>query len=118
MLANLREGEEPPSLQQQQQQQQQQQPAPPPPSRPGVPRLNEQEAGRPDDEAMTFLPSNGKSFILGRADEVVSNELGLGELAGLTVANEADSLAYDVSGRGGALRNSRTDATSCIKKII
>uniref|UniRef100_A0A3Q1EDU4 Uncharacterized protein n=1 Tax=Acanthochromis polyacanthus TaxID=80966 RepID=A0A3Q1EDU4_9TELE len=30
-------------------------------------------------------------------DEAVSNELGLGELAGLTVANEADSLAYDVS---------------------
>lgn len=48
-------------------------------------------------EAMTFLPSSGKSFILGRVDEVVSNELGLGELAGLTVANEADSLAYDVS---------------------
>uniref|UniRef100_A0A8C2ZBX2 Striatin n=1 Tax=Cyclopterus lumpus TaxID=8103 RepID=A0A8C2ZBX2_CYCLU len=43
-------------------------------------------------EAMTFLPSNGKSFILGRVDEAVSNELGLGELAGLTVANEADSL--------------------------
>lgn len=48
-------------------------------------------------EAMTFLPSSGKSFILGRVDEAVSNELGLGELAGLTVANEADSLAYDVS---------------------
>lgn len=48
-------------------------------------------------EAMTFLPSPGKSFILGRVDEAVSNELGLGELAGLTVANEADSLAYDVS---------------------
>lgn len=46
---------------------------------------------------MTFLPSTGKSFILGRVDEAVSNELGLGELAGLTVANEADSLAYDVS---------------------
>jgi len=46
---------------------------------------------------MTFLPSSGKSFILGRVDEAVSNELGLGELAGLTVANEAESLAYDVS---------------------
>lgn len=46
---------------------------------------------------MTFLPSTGKSFILGRVDEAVSNELGLGELAGLTVANEAESLAYDVS---------------------
>ncbi|XP_056264956.1 striatin-like isoform X2 [Pseudoliparis swirei] len=94
MLANLREGEEPPSLQ----------PATTPPSRPSVPRLNEQEAGRPDDEAMTFLPSNGKSFIMGRADEVVSNELGLGELAGLTVANEADSLAYDITNTSDALR--------------
>lgn len=46
---------------------------------------------------MTFLPSSGKSFILGRVDEAVSNELGLGELAGLTVANEAESLGYDVS---------------------
>lgn len=31
------------------------------------------------------------------ADEALESELGLGELAGLTVANEADSLAYDVS---------------------
>lgn len=48
-------------------------------------------------EGMAFLPSVGKSFILGRVDEAVSNELGLGELAGLTVANEADNLAYEVS---------------------
>lgn len=31
------------------------------------------------------------------ADEALESELGLGELAGLTVANEADSLTYDVS---------------------
>uniref|UniRef100_A0A4W6DJF4 Striatin n=1 Tax=Lates calcarifer TaxID=8187 RepID=A0A4W6DJF4_LATCA len=55
-------------------------------------------------EAMTFLPSSGKSFILGRVDEAVSNELGLGELAGLTVANEADSLAYDITNNKDALR--------------
>uniref|UniRef100_A0A8C2ZBN5 Striatin n=1 Tax=Cyclopterus lumpus TaxID=8103 RepID=A0A8C2ZBN5_CYCLU len=55
-------------------------------------------------KAMTFLPSNGKSFILGRVDEAVSNELGLGELAGLTVANEADSLAYDITNNTDALR--------------
>uniref|UniRef100_A0A7N6F5P3 Striatin n=1 Tax=Anabas testudineus TaxID=64144 RepID=A0A7N6F5P3_ANATE len=55
-------------------------------------------------EAMTFLPSTGKSFILGRVDEAVSNELGLGELAGLTVANEADSLAYDITNNKDALR--------------
>lgn len=47
-------------------------------------------------EALTFPPSTGKSFIMG-ADEALENELGLGELAGLTVANEAESLAYDVS---------------------
>lgn len=35
------------------------------------------------------------------ADEALENELGLGELAGLTVANEADSLTYDVSGYYG-----------------
>uniref|UniRef100_A0A4W6DII1 Striatin n=1 Tax=Lates calcarifer TaxID=8187 RepID=A0A4W6DII1_LATCA len=94
MLANLRDAEELPSMQ----------PPVTPPSRPSVPRLNEHEVGRPDDEAMTFLPSSGKSFILGRVDEAVSNELGLGELAGLTVANEADSLAYDITNNKDALR--------------
>lgn len=48
-------------------------------------------------EAITFPPSPGKSFIMGGEVTVDSGELGLGELAGLTVANEADSLAYDVS---------------------
>uniref|UniRef100_A0A3Q4AB67 Striatin n=1 Tax=Mola mola TaxID=94237 RepID=A0A3Q4AB67_MOLML len=42
-------------------------------------------------EAMTFPPTSGKSFIMG-TDEAMESELGLGELAGLTVANEADSL--------------------------
>uniref|UniRef100_A0A665SXA3 Striatin n=1 Tax=Echeneis naucrates TaxID=173247 RepID=A0A665SXA3_ECHNA len=55
-------------------------------------------------EALTFLPSSGKSFILGRVDEAISNELGLGELAGLTVANEADSLSYDIANNQDALR--------------
>uniref|UniRef100_A0A7N8Y9P6 Striatin n=1 Tax=Mastacembelus armatus TaxID=205130 RepID=A0A7N8Y9P6_9TELE len=94
MLANLRDAEELPPMQ----------PPVAPPSRPSVPRLNEHEVGRPDEEAMTFLPSAGKSFILGRVDEAVSNELGLGELAGLTVANEADSLAYDITNNKDALR--------------
>lgn len=51
-------------------------------------------------EPMAFLPSGGKSFILGRVDEAVSNELELGELgelAQLTITNEAESLGYDVS---------------------
>lgn len=47
---------------------------------------------------MTFLPSTGKCFILGRVDEAVSNEFGLGELARITVANEVDNLTFEVSG--------------------
>ncbi|KAM3865460.1 striatin [Diretmus argenteus] len=94
MLANLRDAEELPSMQ----------PPMMPPSRPSIPRLNEHEVGRPEEETMTFLPSSGKSFILGRVDEAVSSELGLGELAGLTVANEADSLSYDISNNKDVLR--------------
>uniref|UniRef100_A0AAQ5X080 Striatin n=1 Tax=Amphiprion ocellaris TaxID=80972 RepID=A0AAQ5X080_AMPOC len=55
-------------------------------------------------KAATFLPLAGKSFILGRVDEAVSNELGLGELARLTVTNEADNLAYDITNNKDALR--------------
>ncbi|XP_057875673.1 striatin isoform X5 [Melospiza georgiana] len=54
-------------------------------------------------EALTFPPSSGKSFIMG-TDEALENELGLGELAGLTVANEADSLTYDIANNKDALR--------------
>uniref|UniRef100_A0A3B3X1S0 Striatin N-terminal domain-containing protein n=1 Tax=Poecilia mexicana TaxID=48701 RepID=A0A3B3X1S0_9TELE len=60
-----------------------------------------------DWEPMVFLPSGGKSFILGRVDEAVSNELALGELgelAQLTVANEAESLGYDMASNSEALR--------------
>uniref|UniRef100_A0A8C6KF07 Striatin, calmodulin binding protein n=1 Tax=Nothobranchius furzeri TaxID=105023 RepID=A0A8C6KF07_NOTFU len=106
MLANLRDNEDLPSLQ----------PAVSPPSRSVGPRLNEQEVGRPEDEPMTFLPSSGKSFILGRVDEAVSIELGLGELAGLTVANEAESLAYDVS-RSNWTRIRRFYWTKCSDQI-
>uniref|UniRef100_A0A4W5MZZ5 Striatin n=1 Tax=Hucho hucho TaxID=62062 RepID=A0A4W5MZZ5_9TELE len=94
MLANLRDAEDLPSMQ----------PPVTPPSRPSVPRLNEHEVGHPEEvEAMTFPPTSGKSFIMG-PDEVAESELGLGELAGLTVANEADSLAYDVTNSQDALR--------------
>nr|XP_055145473.1 striatin-like isoform X1 [Symphalangus syndactylus] len=87
MLANLRDVDEIPSLQ----------PSVGSPSRPNSSRLPEHEINRADEvEALTFLPSSGKSFIMG-ADEALESELGLGELAGLTVANEADSLTYDVS---------------------
>uniref|UniRef100_A0A8D0CUG8 Striatin n=1 Tax=Sander lucioperca TaxID=283035 RepID=A0A8D0CUG8_SANLU len=54
-------------------------------------------------EAMTFPPSSGKPFIMG-TDEAMESELGLGELAGLTVANEADSLAYDIGNNKDAMR--------------
>uniref|UniRef100_A0AAZ3RNH3 Striatin N-terminal domain-containing protein n=1 Tax=Oncorhynchus tshawytscha TaxID=74940 RepID=A0AAZ3RNH3_ONCTS len=94
MLANLRDAEDLPSMQ----------PPVTPPSRPSVPRLNEHEVGHPEEvEAMTFPPTSGKSFIMG-PDEAAESELGLGELAGLTVANEADSLAYDVTSSQDALR--------------
>ncbi|CAF92879.1 unnamed protein product [Tetraodon nigroviridis] len=101
MLANLRDTEDIPPLQ------------PPlnPPSRCPASKVNDSDLGRPDDEAMSFLPSAGKSFILGRVDEAVSNELGLGDLAGLTVANEADAQAYEVSSAGGALCWRRPDCS-------
>uniref|UniRef100_A0A9J7XK47 Striatin n=1 Tax=Cyprinus carpio carpio TaxID=630221 RepID=A0A9J7XK47_CYPCA len=54
-------------------------------------------------EALTFPPSSGKSFIMG-TDEALESELGLGELAGLTVANEAESLSYDITNNKDALR--------------
>ncbi|XP_067115223.1 striatin isoform X1 [Osmerus mordax] len=95
MLANLRDAEDLPSMQ----------PSLTPPSRPSVPRLNEHEVGRPEEvEAMTFPPTSGKSFIMGRVDEAAESELGLGELAGLTTANEADSLAYDIGNNQDTLR--------------
>uniref|UniRef100_A0AAY5EEP8 Striatin n=1 Tax=Electrophorus electricus TaxID=8005 RepID=A0AAY5EEP8_ELEEL len=76
MLANLRDAEDLPSMQ------------------PSV---------APPLEALTFPPSSGKSFIMG-ADEALETELGLGELAGLTVANEAESLAYDITNNKDVLR--------------
>nr|XP_060609960.1 striatin isoform X3 [Anolis sagrei ordinatus] len=94
MLANLRDVDDLPALQ----------PSVVPPTRPSTSRLIEQEMNRTDEvEALTFPPSSGKSFIMG-TDEALENELGLGELAGLTVANEADSLTYDIANNKDALR--------------
>ncbi|KAM6461786.1 striatin isoform 2-T2 [Liasis olivaceus] len=94
MLANLRDVDDLPALQ----------PSVVPPTRPSTSRLIEQEINRTDEvEALTFPPSSGKSFIMG-ADEGLESELGLGELAGLTVANEADSLTYDIANNKDALR--------------
>ncbi|XP_068581116.1 striatin-like isoform X2 [Cebidichthys violaceus] len=95
MLANLRDAEDLSHMQ----------PQPSAPqSRPNAVRFNEHEGNRPDEvEALTFPPTSGKSFIMG-ADEAMESELGLGELAGLTVANEADSLAYDIGNNKDAMR--------------
>ncbi|CAB1338702.1 unnamed protein product, partial [Coregonus sp. 'balchen'] len=70
-----------------------------------APRINEQHQDNRTDEveALTFPPSAGKSFIMG-PDENMEAEMGLGELAGLSIANEADSLAYDISNNQDALR--------------
>ncbi|XP_041725538.2 striatin isoform X2 [Coregonus clupeaformis] len=70
-----------------------------------APRLNEQHQDNRTDEveALTFPPSSGKSFIMG-PDENMEAEMGLGELAGLSIANEADSLTYDISNNQDALR--------------
>ncbi|XP_024065663.1 striatin isoform X3 [Terrapene carolina triunguis] len=94
MLANLRDVDDLPSLQ----------PSVTSPSRPSSSRLIEHEINRTDEvEALTFPPTSGKSFIMG-TDEALESELGLGELAGLTVANEADSLTYDIANNKDALR--------------
>uniref|UniRef100_A0A671N3U1 Striatin-like n=1 Tax=Sinocyclocheilus anshuiensis TaxID=1608454 RepID=A0A671N3U1_9TELE len=94
MLANLRDAEDLSSIQ----------PPVAPPVRPSLPRLNEPPLGRTDEvEALTFPPSSGKSFIMG-TDETLESELGLGELAGLTVANEAENLSYDITNNKDALR--------------
>ncbi|XP_048863466.1 striatin-like isoform X2 [Brienomyrus brachyistius] len=94
MLANLRDAEDLPPMQ----------PSVPPPARTPTARLGEHEPSHGDEvEVMTFPPTAGKSFIM-TTDEAMETELGLGELAGLTVANEADALAYDISNNQDALR--------------
>ncbi|XP_036439043.1 striatin-like isoform X2 [Colossoma macropomum] len=95
MLANLRDTEEPASLQ----------PSITPPPRPNANRFNEHDSSHADEvEAITFPPSSGKAFIIGTDEAMETGELGLGELAGLTVANEADNLAYDITNNKDALR--------------
>ncbi|XP_017556404.1 striatin-like isoform X1 [Pygocentrus nattereri] len=95
MLANLRDTEEPSSLQ----------PSIAPPPRPNANRFNEHDSSNTDEvEAITFPPSSGKAFIIGTDEAMETGELGLGELAGLTVANEADNLTYDITNNKDALR--------------
>ncbi|XP_077574893.1 striatin-like isoform X2 [Stigmatopora nigra] len=91
MLANLHDAEELPTAQS---------PATPLTRPTPTTRLNEHEV----DEGAAFHPSSGKSFILGHVDDAVVSDLGLGELAGLTVANEADGITYPVNSSQDALR--------------
>ncbi|KAK6329560.1 hypothetical protein J4Q44_G00015380 [Coregonus suidteri] len=95
MLANLRDQED----------MSPREPSSSPQARSNAPRLNEHHQDNRTDEveALTFPPSSGKSFIMG-PDENMAADLGLGELAGLTVSNEADSLGYDISNNQDALR--------------
>ncbi|XP_043992297.1 striatin-like isoform X4 [Gambusia affinis] len=94
MLANLRDTEDLSHMQ----------PQPTPQSRPNVPRFSEHEGNRTEEvEALTFPPTPGKSFMMG-TEEGMENVLGLGELAGLTVANEADSMVYDIGNNKDAMR--------------
>ncbi|XP_014837559.1 PREDICTED: striatin isoform X3 [Poecilia mexicana] len=94
MLANLRDTEDLSHMQ----------PQPTPQSRPSVPRFSEHEGNRTEEvEALTFPPTPGKSFIMG-TEEGMENVLGLGELAGLTVANEADGMVYDIGNNKDAMR--------------
>uniref|UniRef100_A0A8C6P602 Striatin n=1 Tax=Nothobranchius furzeri TaxID=105023 RepID=A0A8C6P602_NOTFU len=94
MLANLRDVEDLSHMQ----------PPSAPQSRPNVARFNEHEGNRTEEvEALTFPPTSGKSFIIG-TDEAMESVLGLGDLAGLTVANEAESLAYDIGNNKDAMR--------------
>ncbi|KAM9411210.1 striatin-like isoform 3-T4 [Salvelinus alpinus] len=74
-------------------------------SRSNAPRLNEHHQDNHADEVevLPVPPSSGTAFILG-PDVNMEAALGLGELAGLTVSNEADSLAYDMSNNKDALR--------------
>uniref|UniRef100_A0AAV2LK14 Striatin n=1 Tax=Knipowitschia caucasica TaxID=637954 RepID=A0AAV2LK14_KNICA len=78
MLSNLREAED----------------LSPGPPRSGVGRFSEDQ-GRPEHESV-FAASQGKSFLLGPVDEAVSLDLGLGELAGITVSNECEASEYEV----------------------
>uniref|UniRef100_A0A4W4FMN9 Striatin N-terminal domain-containing protein n=1 Tax=Electrophorus electricus TaxID=8005 RepID=A0A4W4FMN9_ELEEL len=83
MLSNLRDTDEAVLLQ----------PPATPPVRPNTSRFSEHDGSRTDEvEAVTFPPPSDKAFIMVPEDVMETGELGLGELAGLTVANEADSL--------------------------
>ncbi|XP_053553910.1 striatin-3 isoform X1 [Bombina bombina] len=66
-------------------------------------RITDHEGGRAEEaEPITFTPGSGKSFIMGPEDGLES-VLGLGELADLTVTNDAD-YSYDLPSNKDAFR--------------
>ncbi|XP_055496635.1 striatin-3 isoform X1 [Leucoraja erinacea] len=72
-------------------------------SRPIPSRLADHDSSRAEEaEPLTFPSGTGKSFIMG-PDDVLESVLGLGDLADLTVANDAD-FSYDLPANKDAFR--------------
>ncbi|XP_006240137.1 striatin-3 isoform X1 [Rattus norvegicus] len=72
-------------------------------SRSASTRMTDHEGSRAEEaEPITFPSGGGKSFIMG-SDDVLLSVLGLGDLADLTVTNDAD-YSYDLPANKDALR--------------
>uniref|UniRef100_A0A4W3HA02 Striatin, calmodulin binding protein 3 n=1 Tax=Callorhinchus milii TaxID=7868 RepID=A0A4W3HA02_CALMI len=72
-------------------------------SRPTSSRMADHDSSRAEEaEPLTFPSGTGKSFIMG-SDDVLESVLGLGDLADLTVANDAD-FSYDLPSNKDAFR--------------
>ncbi|XP_043553985.1 striatin-3 isoform X2 [Chiloscyllium plagiosum] len=72
-------------------------------SRPTSSRLADHDSSRTEEaEPLAFPSGTGKSFIMG-PDDVLESVLGLGDLADLTVANDAD-FSYDLPANKDAYR--------------
>ncbi|XP_063295794.1 striatin-3 isoform X2 [Pelobates fuscus] len=66
-------------------------------------RITDHEGGRAEEaEPIPFPPGGGKSFIMG-SEDVLESVLGLGDLADLTVTNDAD-YSYDLPSNKDAFR--------------
>ncbi|XP_043404634.1 striatin-3 isoform X8 [Chelonia mydas] len=65
-------------------------------------RMTDEGSGAEEAEPITFSSGGGKSFIMG-SDDVLLSVLGLGDLADLTVTNDAD-YSYDLPANKDAFR--------------
>ncbi|KAM4662716.1 striatin-3 isoform 3-T3 [Discoglossus pictus] len=73
------------------------------PARSPTSRITDHEGGRAEEaEPITFPSGGGKSFIMG-SEDVLESVLGLGDLADLTVTNDAD-FSYDLPSNKDAFR--------------